>query len=159
MFREMRRSRQQLSAGECERILREGSYGVLAVSGDSGYPYAVPLSYAYEDGKLYFHGARSGHRLDAVLRDQKTSFCVVGKDDVLPEKYTTRYVSVIAFGKAEVIENETEKRHALELLGGKYNPSGTEEELEHEVSGALNAALVTCLTCEHVTGKQAKELI
>ena len=77
MFREMRRKLQQLSDEEAEAVLRRGKYGVLALSGDDGYPYAVPISYVYADGKLYFHCAMAGHKLDAMKRDDKASFCVV----------------------------------------------------------------------------------
>ena len=106
MFREMRRRRQQLSPEECKRILAEGTSGVLAVRGDEGYPYAVPLSYVYEEGRLFFHGAAAGHRRDAVLRDPKASFCVIGGDRVVPEEYTTYFRSVIAFGQVPVLEDD-----------------------------------------------------
>ena len=83
MFREMRRKRQQLSPAECEEILRRGTSGVLAAEGDGGYPYAVPLSYIYEDGRLYFHCAKAGHKLDAVRRNKKVSFCVIDRDTIV----------------------------------------------------------------------------
>ena len=94
MFREMRRKRQQLSEEECEVILKRGTSGVLAVSGDDGYPYAVPLSYVYDGGRLFFHCAKSGHKMDAMLRCSKVSFCVIDQDpdcpggvyDIFPER-------------------------------------------------------------------------
>ncbi len=89
MFREMRRKRQQLPEEECLRILREATSGVLAVEGDGGYPYAVPLSFAHADGRLYFHIARSGHKLDALRRNPRASFCIIDEDRVVPEEYTT----------------------------------------------------------------------
>ena len=122
MFREMRRRRQQLSPEECKRILAEGTSGVLAVRGDEGYPYAVPLSYVYEEGRLFFHGAAAGHGRDAVLRDPKASFCVIGGDRVVPEEYTTYFRSVIVFGKIRILEEEAEKRSAIEKLAEKYSP-------------------------------------
>ena len=82
MFREMRRSKQQLSQEETEAVLTRGTSGVLSVLGDGGYPYGVPLSYVYHDGKLYFHWALSGHKLDAVRACPKASFCVVDRDQV-----------------------------------------------------------------------------
>ena len=91
MFREMRRKKQQLSMEESRRILDEGTSGVLALSGDEDYPYAVPISYVYDGDRLYFHCAKSGHKLDAVRRNPKASFCVIGQDQVLPEKYTTLF--------------------------------------------------------------------
>ena len=100
MFRDMRRTKQLLPAEEAEDILRQASAGVLAVSGDNGYPYAVPLSYAYADDKLYFHLATSGHKLDGIRRNEKVSFCVIAQDEVVPERFATDYRSVIAFGRA-----------------------------------------------------------
>ena len=104
MFREMRRKRQMLGKEECEEILNRGTSGVLALLGDDAYPYAVPISYVYEDGKLYFHSARSGHKLDAVREYPKASFCVIDQDQIVPEEYTTYFRSVIAFGSIRILE-------------------------------------------------------
>ena len=99
MFRPMRRHRQQLSQGDCAAILSRGTSGVLAVAGDGGYPYAVPLSYVYQEGTLFFHCAKAGHKLDALRRCSKASFCVIDQDQVVPPEYTTYFRSVIAFGQ------------------------------------------------------------
>ena len=122
MFREMRRKKQRLSAEACEAILAEGTSGVLAVDGDGGYPYAVPLSYVYQDGKLFFHCAKSGHKLDAVRRNPRASFCVIGQDRVVPEEYTSYFRSVIVFGTIRVLEEEREIRTAVRSLAVKYAP-------------------------------------
>ena len=106
MFRPIRRAGQALSHEECIAVLKRGTSGILAVAGDGGYPYAVPLSYVYADGCLYFHCARSGHKLDAIARCPKVSFCVIDQDQVVPEKITTYYRSVIAFGTARVIRRK-----------------------------------------------------
>ena len=98
MFPKMRRSKQALSPEEMESILLGGTSGVLALQGEGGYPYAVPLSYVYTGGRFYFHCARAGHKIDAVRHSPKASFCVIGQDQVVPEEYTTYYRSVIAFG-------------------------------------------------------------
>ena len=92
-----------MSLESCVEVLRKGTSGVLAVSGDDGYPYAVPLSYVYDDGRLFFHCAPSGHKLDAIAGNEKASFCVIDQDHVVPEEYTTYYRSVIAFGRARVL--------------------------------------------------------
>lgn len=84
MFRPMRRHRQQLSQWDCAAILSRGTSGVLAVAGDGGYPYAVPLSYVYQEGTLFFHCAKAGHKLDALRRCSKASFCVIDQDQVVP---------------------------------------------------------------------------
>ena len=116
MFREMRRKNQELSREECLAVLDRGTSGVLAVHGEGGYPYAVPLSYAYADDKLWFHCARAGHKLDAIIRDPKVSFCVTDRDQVVPLEYTTYFRSVILFGRARVLEDPAEIRAALERL-------------------------------------------
>ena len=97
MFREMRRRKQALSPESCVEVLRKGTSGVLAVSGDDGYPYAVPLSYVYDDGRLFFHCAPSGHKLDAIAGNEKASFCVIDQDHVVPEEYTTYYRSCLLY--------------------------------------------------------------
>ena len=85
MFREMRRKKQALRPEDCARILAQGTSGVLALLGDDGYPYAVPLSYVYHEGRIYFHSAMTGHKLDALRRCPKASFCVVDQDQMVPE--------------------------------------------------------------------------
>ena len=122
MFREMRRSRQQLTREEAEAVLSRGTSGVLSVLGDEGYPYGVPLSYVYHDGKLYFHWARSGHKLDAVRACHKASFCVVDQDQVVSREYTTYFRSAIAFGTVRIVEDPKEQQNALLLLAQRYAP-------------------------------------
>ena len=128
MFREMRRKRQMLSEDDCKIILREGTSGVLALSGDDGYPYAVPLSYVYDGEKIFFHCAKSGHKLDAIRRNPKASFCVIGQDKVVPEEYTTYYRSVIAFGTVRILEDDREKYDSVQEIALKYAPLDTEEQ-------------------------------
>ena len=118
-FREMRRKRQQLSNDESVAILEKATAGTLALLGDEDYPYTVPISYVYYDGKLYFHSALAGHKVDAIRKCDKASFCVIEQDDVQPKKYTTFFRSVIAFGRIHIIEDEQEKletARAIELL-------------------------------------------
>lgn len=157
MFREMRRKKQALPAEENFRILEQGTSGVLAVAGDSGFPYAVPMSYVYEDGKIYFHCAKSGHKLDAVKRNEKVSFCVIAQDRVAPEAYTTYFRSVIVFGYARMLEEEGEIRGAIEKLAVKYAP-GDAPGREREIEKQLPALCMVELTIAHMTGKEAKEL-
>ncbi len=154
MFREMRRNRQQLPQEEAIRILTERTSGVLALHGDDGYPYAVPLSYVYHDGKLYFHCAQSGHKLDAIRSDCHASFCIIDQDQVVPEKYATSYRSVIAFGQIRIVSDDTQKREALTLLAQKYAHNDGQQEINRLFSH-------TCLlefTIEHLTGKEALSL-
>jgi nitroimidazol reductase NimA-like FMN-containing flavoprotein (pyridoxamine 5'-phosphate oxidase superfamily) len=159
MFRQMRRSRQQLSAEEAAGVLERGKYGVLALSGDGGYPYAVPVSYVYAGGKIFFHSALTGHKVDSVRRDDKASFCVVDRNELCPATFTTHYRSAIAFGRVRILENEDERRAALTLIAKKYGPEGDAEGCAREVDATLDRACLVEFTVEHLTGKQAKELV
>ena len=157
-FRAMRRKRQQLSEEESIGILKKATAGTLALLGDGGYPYAVPISYVYADGKLYFHSALSGHKIDAIRNNDKASFCVIDKDDVRPEKYTTYFRSVIAFGRIHIIEDEQEKLETARLLGDRYNPN-QEEALQKELEHGFARMLMIRFDIEHLTGKEAIELV
>lgn len=158
MFREMRRKRQQLSTADSLEVLRKGTSGVLALASDGEYPYAVPLSYALDDKVLYFHSAPQGHKIDAIKKDPKASFCVINMDCILPERFTTCYRSVIAFGRVEIIEDPIEKRTAIEKLAEKYSFSHM-DAAPAEIEAAWNKLCMLRLTIEHLTGKQAKELL
>lgn len=158
MFREMRRNAQSLSNKECEEILKNATAGVLSVHGDDGYPYSVPLSYVYADGKIYFHSALTGHKIDAINKHEKVSFCVIAKDDVAPEEFTTHYKSVIIFGKAKIVEDKDETKRTITVLAEKYS---------HEHMVRANAEInkyngkfcMVEICVDSMTGKQAKELI
>ena len=154
----MRRNRQQLSEEENIEILQKATSGVLALLGDNGYPYAVPISYVYADGKIYFHSALSGHKVDAIRSCDKASFCVIEQDDVKPEKYTSFFRSVIAFGRIHIEEDEAEKLAIARLLGNRYNPNH-EEALQKVIEEGLSRMLAIRLDIEHLTGKEAIELV
>ncbi len=158
MFREMRRKRQQLGEGETLGILERGSHGVLALAGDGGYPYALPISYVYDRGKLYFHGAKKGHKLDAIARCSKASFCVVERDEVVPEEYTTYFRSVIAFGTITLLEGE-EKLAAIEKLAEKYAPGFSGEHRAKAIAADWAPLEMFALSIEYATGKEAIELV
>ena len=159
MFREMRRKRQALPAAECEKILERGTSGVLAVAGDGGYPYAVPLSYVYREGKIYFHCAKSGHKLDALRRCDKASFCVIDRDEVVPEAFTTYFRSVIAFGRVRVLQERAESDGAIDRLARKYCPEAGDGERAAEIERERAILCVLEMSVEHMTGKEAIELV
>ncbi|MBU3855129.1 MAG: NimABCDEF family nitroimidazole resistance protein [Candidatus Phocaeicola excrementipullorum] len=157
MFREMRRKRQLLPTEESVSILEKMTSGTLALHGDDGYPYAVPVSYVYADGKIYFHTAVKGHKVDAIQTNGKVSFCVVEQDDVKPAEFTTYFRSVIAFGKARILEDGNEKLSALRLLADKY--SHGEAGMEAEIAKGFNHLLMVEITVEHLTGKESIEFV
>ena len=144
-FREMRRKRQQLSEEESISILRKSTAGTLALLGDN-------------NGRLYFHSALSGHKVDAIRKCDKASFCVIAQDDVQPEKFTTFFRSVIAFGRIHIIEDEAEKLATARMLGNRYNPN-QEEALQKELENGLSRMMMIRFDIEHLTGKEAIELV
>ena len=157
MFREMRRKMQALTAEETAEILKRNTSGVLSLNGYDGYPYGVPLSYVYLDSKLYFHCAGAGHKLDSILKDDKVSFCVIDQDQVVGEEYTTYFRSVIAFGRARVLEGAEKLRPLVELCE-KYYP-GHLEQTRQKAEHALKNVSIVEVTIEHMTGKTAMELV
>jgi nitroimidazol reductase NimA-like FMN-containing flavoprotein (pyridoxamine 5'-phosphate oxidase superfamily) len=158
MFREMRRKEQLLSESETIEILQSCTSGVLAVTGDNDYPYAVPLSFAYKDGKLFFHSAKAGHKIDGIKKNNKVSFCVIKTDDVIPKAFTTHFRSVIVFGRARILTADSEKKYALECLVEKYSPDYITEG-QSEIVRNWNRVCVAEVKIEYMTGKAAIEFI
>lgn len=158
MFREMRRKKQALPPEECAAVLAQGTAGVLALSGDGGYPYAVPLSYVFDEDRLYFHCAKAGHKLDAIQQNNRASFCVIGQDQIVPEEYTTYFRSVIVFGTIRILEDASEKRAAIEKLAVKYTPDDTTEHRSQMIDRDWSPLCMLEMTIDHMTGKEAIEL-
>lgn len=156
MFPEMRRKKQQLSREEAEEILRRGSHGVLALLGNEGWPYALPISYVYCNGKLYFHCAAAGHKLEAISREPRASFCVVDMDEPIPELLTTAYRSAIAFGSIRTLEDRGEAVRVLEALGDKYSPG---LDLAEEMEKYRDSVRVLEMSIERLSGKEGLELL
>ncbi len=158
MFRELRRKKQALPLEEYTAVLEQGTAGVLALSGDGGYPYAVPLSYVFDGDRLYFHCAKAGHKLDAIRQNNRASFCVIGQDRIVPEEYTTYFKSVIVFGTIRILEDASEKRAAIEKLAVKYAPDDTTEHRSQMIDRDWSPLCMLEMTIDHMTGKEAIEL-
>ena len=156
MERKMRRFRQELSENESLEILKRGKVAVMAVAGNDDYPYAIPLNYVYDNGYVYLHSASQGHKIDALKKNPKCSLCVVDMDDVIPEKFTSYFRSVIAFGNAEFVTSEAAKIKALRLLCEKYSPGFNPSD---EINKSLKSVTVIAIRLEKVTGKEAIELV
>ena len=159
MFREMRRKKQLLTPEESAAVLHRGTSGVLALAGDDGYPYAVPMSYVYDGAKLYFHCAKSGHKLDAIQRNCKASFCVIDQDQIVPEEYTSHFRSVIVFGAMRILEDDGEKRAAIEALALKYATDNDAADRNRAIDREWTPLCMLELTIDHITGKEAIELV
>lgn len=154
MFREMRlKEDNQLPREQALEILKNAPYGVLALEGDNSYPYTVPVNYAFEDNKIYFHGATEGHKVDAIKKNEKVSFCAVAQADIVPEAYNCLYLSTVAFGKIRIIEDDQEKQKALELIIAKYS-KGFEEGGKHYMKASWDEVKTFVIELEHITGKK-----
>lgn len=157
MFRQMRRMKQQVSEEECVRVLREAKRGVLSLIGDGGYPYGVPIDFVYDEeaGKIYFHSAAEGHKIDAIRACDKACF-TVWQDNYRKDGDWSWYVTgVIAFGRAEIVEDRAVVIDKVRKLALKYYP--TAEEVEKEIARDGNRVGLIALTVEHMTGKLVHE--
>lgn len=119
MVKELRRKEKAMDEGEIDRVLAQGGFGVLSMGGGD-YPYGIPLNYVYAGEAIYFHCAMAGHKLELLAVDNKVSFCIVGKVQLLPEKFSTKFESVIVYGRIVEVEDE-EKTSALLALIEKYS--------------------------------------
>ncbi len=153
----MRRSRQQLPENEAEEILKQGTSGVLSLVDENGAPYGVPLSYVYAEGKIIFHCAPEGRKLDCISHDPRASFCVIGADEIIPERYTTHYRSVIVRGRMEVVAEREEKLRLVALLAEKYRP-GFPDAARQSAACCLDQMNVCVLLPDEITGKESLEL-
>ena len=155
MFRKMRRIGQEIPKEECEEILTNEPRGVLALLGDDDYPYAIPMSHVYVDGKIYFHGAQTGHKNDAVKKHSKVSYCVIDKGVKAKDSWWYTFKSVIVFGRIKTLTDRDEKIEKLTHLGDKFFP--THEETVDEINRLLDRTEVFEITIEHMSGKIVKE--
>ncbi len=158
-FRQMRRARQALNEADTRAILKEGITAVLALAGEDGYPYALPVNYVFDGAAVYFHCARSGYKLECIARCDKASMCVVAQDTVLPEKFTTLYKSAIAFGRIAVVSDKEEMRRAAYLLAKKYCPDETDVRIADETDKFFPELCILKLSVEHLSGKQGSEFL
>lgn len=155
MFRKMRRFKQQITDEECLELFRNEPRGTLAVLGDNDYPYTLPMDFVYDNGKLYFHSARAGHKIDAILKCDKASFCVMDKGYRKEGDWALNIKSVIAFGRVRIVEDLEKADEKLRLLGRKYFPS--EDYLDNEMKMGFSRVYCLEFTIEHMTGKLVNE--
>ncbi|MBR1721437.1 MAG: pyridoxamine 5'-phosphate oxidase family protein [Treponema sp.] len=157
MFRQMRRFKQQISNEECIEILKNEPRGILSLLGDDGYPYGIPLSHLYdeEDGKIYFHGAKEGHKIDAIKNYEKASFCVCDKGYRKEGDWALNIKSVVVFGKIKLINDIKKAEEFCTKLTRKFTDD--QEYLEKELANALSRVQCLEFTIEHMTGKLVNE--
>ena len=157
MFRNIVRTKQALPEEECIAILKKELRGVLSVLGDNDYPYGMPLNHYYndEDGRLYFHSGKSGHRIDAIRRHPKASFCVYDEGTRENGNWYLTFKSVIVFGRIEIVEDREKIYEVSRLLSYKFTQD--DAYIDHEIQKSGPGTLLLALTPEHMTGKLVNE--
>ncbi|MBP5607070.1 MAG: pyridoxamine 5'-phosphate oxidase family protein [Lachnospiraceae bacterium] len=157
MFRELTRKKQMISEEECIQVLKNEPRGVLSVLGDDEYPYGMPLNHFYceEDGKIYFHGGKTGHRVDAIKRHDKVSFCIYDQGFRNEGEWALNIRSVIVFGRIEIIEDMDKIIEISRSLSYKF--TNDEKYIEHEIINAGPRTFMFALVPEFITGKLVKE--
>lgn len=153
----MRRFKQELSHQDCIEVLRQEPRGVLSLIGENGYPYGIPMDYWYdeESGNLYFHGAREGHKLDAIRKCARASYCVMDQGFRREGEWALNIKSVVVFGEIAPVEDREKTLMVCTNLCRKF----TEDEayLEQELKSAGERVLCLELRPEHMTGKMVNE--
>lgn len=162
MIRKMFREKQLLSLEVTEEVLRRNNVGVLSVMGDDGFPYGVPMNYAYADGKIYFHSARRGYKTDCLEIEQevggpKASFTIIDYNEVEGEKFSTLYRSIIAMGRVRKLDGEERIAGFRAIVDSMCHM--VPEEMRHMKADSCKGAFVYAIDIEHLTGKEARELM
>ena len=151
MFNEIRRKDRGIEGSEAIEVLRKCEYGTLSTVDEEGYPYGVPLSYVYANDSIYFHSALEGHKLENIKKNDKVSFSVVGQTDVLPDKFSTKYESVIIFGRAKEVFDDEKTSAFLELIN-KYSTDYIEKGKIY-IKNASDKTKVIKISIDHISGK------
>ncbi len=157
MFRPVRKKRNEISAEEAKALLRSSRRGILAVNGDDGYPYAIPINYFYDEEKekIFFHGSRVGHKVDSLKKCDKICFTVLGNETVKDEAWAPYVRSAVVFGRCRLIENPEETLKTLKRFAMKYYPD--EQTADEEIGRSAKAVRMFEITIEHVSGKEVQE--
>ena len=156
-FRKMRRFKQEITKDECIKVLREAPRGVLALHGENGYPYAIPLNQFYndEDGRLYFHGALQGLKLDLLAKDKKVCFTTIDEGFKKEGEWPWHFRSVVCLGRMEIVEDREKVHSICRKLAERFYP--TEESIEEEIRKAGSRVNVLVMSIDRMTGKLVKE--
>lgn len=157
MFRELTRKNQQLSMDDCIHVLTTQTRGVLSVQGEDGYPYGMPMNHFYnpDDGCVYFHCGKGGHRLDMLRRCDKVSFCVYDQGTAQPGQWALRVRSVILFGRMEIIDDLEQITNITTKLSLKFTQD--KEYIQREIAAFAHETLLLRLVPEHMCGKRVTE--
>lgn len=157
MFRAIRKKKNEIATDAAKTLLLSSRRGVLAVNGDDGYPYAIPINYVYDAdaGKIYFHGAKAGHKVDSLHACDKVCFTVYGNETVKEEAWAPFMQSVVVFGRCRLVESGERAIALLKKLAMKYYPE--EQLVDAEIARAGKAAQMFEIEIEHLSGKEVQE--
>ncbi|HSO19875.1 MAG TPA: pyridoxamine 5'-phosphate oxidase family protein [Desulfosarcina sp.] len=155
MDRPMRRKDRRLDDAATMDLLRRGEYGILSTTGADGRPYGIPVNYVVQENALYFHCANEGQKIENITANRSVSFCVVGRTEVLPDKFSTRYESVVVSGAADLVVEAGLRRRALQALIAKYAPDHAEAG-EAYIDRLMDQTSVVRVSIDHVAGKARK---
>ena len=154
-FRPMRRFKQQATREECLSILANAPRGILSVHGENGYPYGIPMNYFFLEGKIYFHCAMEGHKLDAIRANDKVCFTVLSEPVKHPGEWWNCFTSVVCFGRIAEVNAQERKNALLRTLGAKFFPAGY--DLDTDMAKNAPRALILELTIDLMSGKHVRE--
>lgn len=157
MFRQLRRKNRGISDEAARQLLKAERRGVLAVNGDDGYPYAVPVNYLYceDEGKIYFHGSAAGHKADSIRNNAKVCFTVYGNETIKEEAWAPFMQSVVVFGRCAIISDRERVTREVRRLAEKYYPDA--QLIDEEIESSGRAVQMFEITIEHLTGKEIQE--
>lgn len=157
MFRPLRKQKKAIAPESTKELLRRARRGVMAMRGDDGYPYAIPLNYWYDEEhrRIYFHGSCKGHKVEALQRCDKVCFTVVGDEAVRDEPWAPYLRSAVVFGRCRPVEDEGAAMASLKQFAMKYYPS--EQLVDDEIARAGKAVQMYEIEIEHMTGKEVQE--
>lgn len=158
MFRKIRKKKNEIGMDEIKELLRSSRRGVLAVNGDEGYPYAVPINYLYDENtdKIIFHGAKAGHKVDSLKACDKVCFTVFGNETIKDEPWAPYMQSVVIFGRCHLMENKETAMELLKKFAMKYYPS--EDLVDDEIADSGKATQMFQIDIEHISGKEIQEI-
>ena len=157
MFRNIRKKKNEITIDAAKALLKNERRGVFAVNGDDGYPYAIPVNYFYDEAnnRIFFHGMKTGYKVDALKVDDKVCFTVYGNERILGEEWAPYMQSVVIFGRCRLVNNMDEVMPMLKQFAMKYYPD--EKLVNDEIASAGKAVQMYEITIEHMSGKQVQE--
>jgi len=157
MFRKIRRTKNEIAAEDAKALLKNNRRAAFSVNGDDGYPYTIPVNFYYdeEDNKIYFHGAKKGHKIDSIKANDKVCFTTWNDGSLEDGDWAFRVSSCVVFGRARLIEDRKITEEKVRKLARKYYPSG--EEVEEEIKRAIAGVQLVAIEIEHISGKMVYE--